>query len=95
MKSILSLALLAAVATAAPSPQQLTFNDHVESTLRMAGPIIDHSKAAAKDIFGQVKKAEKWAVEGLVRQFDEVTTEGITYELVTHEDYPQYQIRLK
>ena len=74
MNRLVSLSLLA-VALAAPQ-QQLTFSglpDLVDSTLYRAADV-------ATDLFGQARQAEKWAVEGLVRSFDEVTTEGITCE---------------
>ncbi|KAL8284039.1 hypothetical protein RQP46_005152 [Phenoliferia psychrophenolica] len=85
MTRLASLSLLAFVLPATlAAPQQLTFSG-------VADRVVD----SVSDVFGQARKAEKWAVEGLVRSFDEVETEGITYELITHEDFPQYQIRLK
>lgn len=75
-----ALSLLALVASSVALPafesQQLTFNDAARTVKHAVDVVPD----LAKDAFGRVRKAHKWAVEGLVRQFDEVTAEGITCE---------------
>lgn len=71
MNRLISLSLLAFALPALAAPQQVPFSRAVDSTLHRAADV-------AQDAFGRVRKAEKWAVEGLVRSFDEVTTEGIT-----------------
>ncbi|KAI5475030.1 threonyl-trna synthetase [Pseudohyphozyma bogoriensis] len=84
------LTLLLTTALAAPTEQQ-TFN---------AAPAADAlADLDLGGVFDTVKtglgRAEKWVHEGLVREFGKVEVDSIDYELITHQDFPQYQIRMK
>ncbi|KAM0747546.1 peptidase S10 serine carboxypeptidase [Meredithblackwellia eburnea MCA 4105] len=83
--SILSLCVLATTIVALPQ-QQLPFNPP-SSTRSTKSP----SYFAESHLNSNLKSHESWASEGFVRQFHKVDD----YEVVTHEDYPSYKIRMK
>ena len=56
MNRLLSLSILAFALPALSAPQQVPFSNAVDSALQ-------RTSAAATNIFGQVRKAEQWAVE--------------------------------
>ncbi|ORY79276.1 Alpha/Beta hydrolase protein [Leucosporidium creatinivorum] len=74
-----ALALAAFGATSALARNQLTFNLPSD-----ASSVVDAVKHSV----------EGWVSEG-VRKFDEITHEGLDFELIQHADFPQYKIRMR
>ncbi|KAM0788352.1 hypothetical protein ACM66B_001493 [Microbotryomycetes sp. NB124-2] len=84
-KATTALVLCATAASALRN--QITFNN-----------VVDELERAAADGSQQIKhtldKAADW-VSKSVRTFDNIIDNGITYELISHPEFPSYQIRMK
>ncbi|GAA5967193.1 hypothetical protein JCM11641_000473 [Rhodosporidiobolus odoratus] len=78
------LALAALTAGAIAAPQQFPF---------AASP--DAALDSLKNAWGRVHHSvDRWAAQG-VRKFDEITHEGMNYELVQHTEFPTHSLRVK